>query len=352
MQPSGKVMILTATGVSAIAVVRICGTGASAFLQRHFTAALRPGRPIYGHLTDGEKELDDPVVLWDELTQSADICTHCGRWVVHSVVELARREGFEFVDAKPPLPVESVDAADVFEGEILQYLPLARTKEAIRTLLNQRDAWSHLPTTSEAQATILADRSLHWLLCPPRIAIIGIPNAGKSTLANALFGRDRNIVADTPGTTRDYVEDFANLSGLPVTLVDTPGLRCSTDAIEMEAIELSREPIASADLQILLLDPTQGSAAQEDLIIGHPGAVLVVGKADVAASSSFGVQPSGCSSQAPSTKHQAPLAISAKTGTGLPDLDLVIRRHFGCEVLPHNRPCIWTDRQRQLLTQT
>lgn len=336
MQSSGKVMILTAAGVSAIAVVRICGRGASAFLQRHFSAALRPSRPTYGRLTDGEKELDDPVVLWNETAQSADICTHGGRWVVHSVVELARREGFELVDAGPPLPAEAVDGENDLEREILQHLPLARTIEAIRTLLNQKEAWSRLPTTAESRTSMLADRSLHWLLHPPRIAIIGIPNAGKSTLANVLFGRDRNIVADTPGTTRDYTEDFANLSGLPVTLVDTPGLRHSTDPIEMEAIELSREAIASADLQVLLLDPTQEPTAQEELVVLHPNAMAILGKADVASPRSW---PS------------AALRISAKTDVGLPDLDLAIRRHFGCDVLPHDRPCIWTDRQRQLLTK-
>ena len=226
-------------------------------------------------------------MVWEPSTRTVDICTHGGRWVIHAVMELAQREGFELVEMRLPLPPEAVDAADELEQEILQYLPLARTKEAIQTLLNQKQAWAELlsdmtPAVSDRRKQALGNQALHWLLYPPRIAILGIPNAGKSTLANAMFGRQRSIVADLPGTTRDYVEDYANLSGMPAVLVDTPGLRRSADSIEVQAIAISRDQIASADLQILLLDPTQDRAGQEEMIARHPSALLVIGKADMA----------------------------------------------------------------------
>jgi small GTP-binding protein len=350
MEPCGKVIVLTAAGTYAIAVVRICGSGVEEFLQRHFSRPLRKDQAVHGILRDGGKDLDDPVVLWNQAAQAADICTHGGRWVVHSVVELACREGFEPVDAGLPLPDEAVDAQSMIEREIQQYLPMARTREAIRTLLNQKDAWAALDDSLVSSSAILADKSLYWLLHAPRVAIIGIPNAGKSTLANALFDRDRNIVSDAPGTTRDYVEDFANLGGLPVKLLDTPGLRHSTDSIEAEAIQLSREPIASADLQILLIDSTQDPAPQTDLIDQYPSAMVVGAKTDLASLPPAMLKKARA--QTDIAGEVVPLRISARSGEGLSNLNLAIRRHFGCEVLPHSRPCAWTDRQRQLLNRT
>ena len=328
-----QVAILTAQGAAAIAVVRLCGSEAGSFLRSHFSSALRNGVPVHGRLMNGSREIDDPLVVWDEAGQTADICTHGGSWIVHEVVELARRDGFDFLDAAAPLPGMAVDADDGLEREIIQYLPLARTREAIETLLNQRMAWQALLSgeVGEAQKQqALQDKSLQYLLNPPRIVIIGVPNAGKSTLANVLFRHDRSIVADMPGTTRDYVEDFANLGGLPVRLIDTPGLRSDADEIEKEAVSISREQIVSADLCIVLFDPTQRGETQDNLLALYPDAVVVNAKAELAIT-------------------REGLAISAKTGQGIAGLEIAIRRRFHCETLPHGRPCAWTDRQRLLL---
>jgi tRNA modification GTPase len=208
---------------------------------------------------------------------------------------------------------------------------MARTREAAATLLNQREAWKALKTLDAGKrAAALGDRSVHWLLHPPVIALLGIPNSGKSTLLNALAGVQCSIVADMPGTTRDYVEAEANLGGLAVRLVDTPGVRSSDDAIEMSAIEISRNRILEADLRIVLMDPTQPREEQDELVRQYADAWVVWGKADV------GRVGDG-------------LAISARSGEGLADLERVIRRHFGCEHLPHARLCAWTARQRMLL---
>ncbi len=329
MRERNSVILQTAPGVSAIAVIRLAGPQVADFLSRHFVGRPANGRAVHGKLVDGQRELDDPLLLWDESRQCADICTHGGRWVVHSVLELAQREDFSLVANELPLPGIAVDAADALEREMTAALPMARTREAIATLLNQRKAWRDVQPGLYDQ--ILRDRSLQWLLNPPRIAILGIPNAGKSTLANALFGREQSIVADVPGTTRDYVEEYANLGGLAIRLVDTPGLRKTGDHIEAAAIGVSLGEIASADLRILLLDPTQDHESQRRLADEYPDALLVSGKRDVAAPI-------------------ADLSISAKSGEGMADLEQAIRRHFGCDPLPHTRPCIWTDRQRTRLS--
>ena len=77
-----------------------------------------------------------------------------------------------------------------------------------------------------------------------RAAIVGRPNAGKSSLLNQLLGHDRAIVSPIPGTTRDTIEETANIRGLPVVFVDTAGLREARDEIELEGIRRSRETLA------------------------------------------------------------------------------------------------------------
>ena len=90
-----------------------------------------------------------------------------------------------------------------------------------------------------------------------RAAIIGRPNAGKSSLLNQLLGRDRAIVSHIPGTTRDTIEETANIRGLPVVFIDTAGLRESHDEIEREGIRRSRESLAQAELILHVLDASE-----------------------------------------------------------------------------------------------
>ena len=90
-----------------------------------------------------------------------------------------------------------------------------------------------------------------------RAAIIGRPNAGKSSLLNQLLGRDRAIVSPIPGTTRDTIEETANIRGLPVVFIDTAGLREARDEIEQEGIRRSRQTLQQAELILHVLDISQ-----------------------------------------------------------------------------------------------
>ena len=87
-----------------------------------------------------------------------------------------------------------------------------------------------------------------------RAAIVGRPNAGKSSLLNQLLGRDRAIVSPIPGTTRDTIEETANIRGLPVVFVDTAGWRTAQDEIEQEGVRRARESAARAELVLLVVD--------------------------------------------------------------------------------------------------
>src|SRR5690606_38139750 len=113
-----------------------------------------------------------------------------------------------------------------------------------------------------------------------RVVIGGRPNAGKSTLLNALVGRDRAIVSATPGTTRDEIEAEAEIEGLRFRFVDTAGLRATADQIEAEGVRRARRAIDQADVLLYVYDLTQGLDADEQAFLdevrgGLP--VLVIG---------------------------------------------------------------------------
>ncbi len=129
------------------------------------------------------------------------------------------------------------------------------------------------------------------------VVLAGEPNAGKSTLLNALARREAAIVSDSPGTTRDAIEVRLDLDGLPVVLVDTAGLRDTEEAVEAEGIRRSRARIAQADLVLALVPP--GGTAPD--LAGAP-ALIVRTKADLSGGDGEG------------------LAVSARTGAGLPAL--------------------------------
>jgi tRNA modification GTPase len=334
-------MVLTPPGAAAIAVVRLVGPGVRALLESHFSRQLGTGRAVHGQVRDGNVVIDDPVVVYDEPRSLGDVSLHGGTWVVRAFLELARRDGFRVIEhLDPPLDERVVDGASAIEVEMLSHLPLARTELALRVLLAQPRAWDELgrlpPAVRRDQVErMLADRALCSLLHPPRVPIVGPANAGKSTLANQLYAQERSIAADLPGTTRDWVGAVANLDGLAVTLVDTPGLRQTTDAIEAAAIALAQPQIARADLIVLVLDQARPLAGeQEQLVARFRDGIVVINKSDCAAA------------------WDAPFAAIptvATTGQGVDELRRAIRRHFDCESVEVDRPRWWTERQRGVL---
>ena len=113
-----------------------------------------------------------------------------------------------------------------------------------------------------------------------RVALVGRPNVGKSSLLNRLSRRERAIVTDLPGTTRDLLESEIVLEGVPITLLDTAGIRTTSDAVEQLGIARSHAALVSADLVLLLFDLTEGwTAADQELCQRIPEAVprLLVG---------------------------------------------------------------------------
>jgi len=147
-----------------------------------------------------------------------------------------------------------------------------------------------------------------------KLAIVGRPNAGKSSLLNALLGYERSIVSDVPGTTRDYLEAPLELGGVPLTAVDTAGVRATENAVEASGVQRALELADQADLVLCLLDrsvPLERS--DHDLIerLAPHRTLLVASKADLPAAwseASALAAPSGA------------IVVSASRGDGLPEL--------------------------------
>ena len=117
-----------------------------------------------------------------------------------------------------------------------------------------------------------------------RAAIVGRPNVGKSSLLNQLLGRDRAIVSPIPGTTRDTIEETANIRGLPVVFIDTAGLREARDEIEQEGIRRSRESLAKAEFILHVLDASEPLASEDEKYFAEFAAkkrILVRNKIDL-----------------------------------------------------------------------
>lgn len=96
-----------------------------------------------------------------------------------------------------------------------------------------------------------------------KVVIAGKPNVGKSSLLNAVLREKKAIVTDIPGTTRDVVEDYINIRGIPIRLMDTAGMRDTEDLVEKIGVEKSKEALAEADLVIIVLDVTSGITAED-----------------------------------------------------------------------------------------
>ena len=144
-----------------------------------------------------------------------------------------------FVEAAMDFPDEEIDF--LADSDVLE--KLGRAGDHLRTLLEQ----AH-------QGQLLRDGI--------NIAIAGLPNAGKSSLLNALAGRESAIVTDTPGTTRDVLREHISLDGLPVHVSDTAGIRESTDQVEAEGVRRARAALTIADLVLLVIDSTQSLEPQ------------------------------------------------------------------------------------------
>lgn len=180
-------------------------------------------------------------------------------------------------------------------------------------------------------------------------AIIGKPNAGKSSLLNVLAGSSRAIVTDIPGTTRDIIEEYVNIKGIPVRFLDTAGIRETKDPVEAIGIERARGAALSADMAIIVLDGQTGILHEDLEIIKETSGkkrIVIINKTDVAdeeivQAMKTRVRDSG----------NMPVVITSMTdGTGMDELiDTIESLFISGNISMNNEVIITNVRHRQLI---
>jgi tRNA modification GTPase len=178
--------------------------------------------------------------------------------------------------------------------------------------------------------------------------IIGKPNVGKSSLLNALLKEKRAIVTDIPGTTRDIIEEFVNIRGVPLKIVDTAGIRETSDIIEKMGVEKTREFVITADLILLLLDASLPLSAEDkevlQLLAGKQ-AIVLVNKTDLPAYLNLDEVYTYISDK-------KVLKISVMEGSGLAELEqVIVDMVYGGKIEQKEGAFITNLRQANLLDQ-
>jgi tRNA modification GTPase len=166
------------------------------------------------------------------------------------------------------------------------------------------------------------------------VVIAGRPNAGKSSLLNALAGFDAAIVTEIPGTTRDLLRERIHVDGLPIHVVDTAGLRDTDDVIEIEGLRRARMEMSHADLVLYVVDATRGFVEGElAQLPAGTASVIVWNKSDLRGAR-----------KPPTLEDRPAIALSALTGDGLPALREQLKAAAGYQ----SESGAWSARRRHL----
>lgn len=317
--------LLTARNPGAIAIVAIHGDAPS--LDRTIASLCGRDRPVEPGSVALRRiaDLDDGLVvrLRDDL---AWLMPHGGVRIVERLAEALKACGVAWLDSPADARVAFPEAADAIEASMLSVLAEAASPLAFPLLLDQPRRWRERETLGGAAPAFTSDDHARWqrldrLIDPPRVCVIGPPNAGKSTLLNTLAGRGVALASPIAGTTRDFVSTRIDLAGLVVEWIDLPGFRGADEAppeaadlpIEARAVELACVTAREADLRLLLAAPDQAWATIEDDTESRTPILRAMSKSDL---------PEAAGS---TRSREADLAISAATGDGIADLVRTIR---------------------------
>jgi tRNA modification GTPase len=395
MKPDTIVALATGAGRAGVAVIRLSGPAAGATLQALTARDLpRPRMATREAFCDPRTgvSLDDGLALWFPGPHSftgedvAELHIHGGPAVIAAVVDACLRQP----GVRPAEPGEYTRRAfengklDLAEAEGLADLVDAETEGQRRQALRQRrgalsavyEGWRGrlIEAASLIEAEIdFPDEDLPGALAQRagpilealaddmgqhlndahrgerirdgyRIAIIGPPNAGKSSLLNALAQREAAIVSDIPGTTRDVVEVRLVLAGYPVWIADTAGLREAADAIEAEGVRRALARAEEADLRIGIVE---AGADVSDAV----GAVL--GKDDLLVQSKLDLLgPPASRRPTPAHAGETPaVQVSAVTGEGLRELEALITQRVADALGREEAPVLTRARHRRLVEE-
>ncbi len=385
---------------SAIAIVRVSGPDVAALLAAHVDPVPRePRQATLCSVVDGRGTvLDQAVAIWFRGPRSytgediLELHLHGGRAVVdgvldvlcgHGTVRLADPGEFTrraFEAGKLDL-AEAEGVADLIDAETV-----GQREQALRQLAGDMSArvsdWRDRLVSCLAWVEVMVDfpdeddaptETTHLVLPKLdglisdldaaladdgvgervrdgfRIALIGAPNAGKSSLLNRLARRDAAIVTEIPGTTRDIVEVRLSLGAQLAIVADTAGLRETTDRVEREGVSRARHWAEQADIRVLVVDSTRirpdGAAEDEvGLDLLRPGDLILFNKQDLAR------EPLDACYPYQSVSRET-LAVSARTGEGLDALEAWLAQTLRVRVAGRPPSVVTRRRHREALSQ-
>lgn len=309
MTSSGpRAWLATPPGRAGIAIIELAGPATD--LDR-ILLAVAPAVPV----GTGEAAVRRLAGIDDGLvarlaTGHAQLMPHGGPAIVRRIAATLETHGVSWLDAPPTEP--RIEARSSIESLALDRIAESTSPLAVEVLLRQVAAWSRDRGPLDEEE-LERSRRLDRLVAPATIACVGAPNAGKSSLLNALVERDAAIVSEVAGTTRDRVARRIDLSGVVVEWIDTPGIRASDDPIERAAIEASLDVIAGATLVVHLRSPDTEDAGLPPGIRPVEGVLAVRSKSDL----------DGRDGDDAGAIH-----VSVVTGEGLADLAKEIRRRI------------------------
>lgn len=360
--------LMTGPGAGAIATVGLCGESAESILRKVFkpagpqSPAFETGRILLGHIVDGAETIDQVTIGCEAPRQFAIHC-HGNPMIVQAIMGLLRDQDVQLLTADQLrtriLSAEHPQSPIAVEAKLA--LATVKTLEGAKIITSQLDAGlSRLATQWQQQieSMSLADlavqarqvledsRAARLIVSGCCLVLIGPPNTGKSTLLNALAGREKAIVTDIKGTTRDWVSAEIHIPPLAATVIDTAGLglEAATDSeIDEAAQAASLDMLHRADLVLLVLDNTQSAAQLTDVLLTQLAdkmVLVVLNKTDLPAR----LDPANLPAHL-----RSPMPISATQATGLEDLIQAIHHRLGVTDFPPQTPVAFTDRQTECL---
>jgi len=318
--------LLTAPTPGAVAILQLQGQGVTDLLAKLTGRASFPARRAV--LCDFAGIDHGLVIVWRD--NWAQLMPHGGPRVVQKLMDHCLSLGAASGDPATTSTRQLYpEATSQIEADVLAAIARASSPAAVDALLVQPRLWWEslvkLTQLSDAiiQQTLEHSRQLQHLLEPPTIAVLGRPNVGKSTLTNAMLGSTASIVADMPGTTRDWVAGMTQIHGLAVRWLDTPGVHESDDMIEQQAIAMSRQVIQQADVVVAVRDPQIDWP--DSSAIGRPIDLWVMNKSDL--------QNGEVATYQTGREKDFPLCISGRENKGLTELGQAILRQLGLQDL-------------------
>ncbi len=274
---------MTGMGTGAISTIQVFGASAEAIVKKIFRPAgtkpvkFKTGKILLGKILDGDEAIDQ-VTVGCEGPESFAIHCHGNPLIVADIMQLLQRCGVHLLTSERLLTKILSSQKDINTIAVEAGLARleAKTIEGTKIIVNQIDSglnkkaagWlENINETSlnristEVERIIDNSRTAKLIIDGCTAAIIGPPNSGKSTLLNCLAGRQKAIVTDIEGTTRDWVEAVCRIKSLSLRLIDTAGLdedpHAAEDDIEQAAQKKSIEILEHADLVLLVLDSSR-----------------------------------------------------------------------------------------------